>query len=136
MFGFSPWLLGGTAIALVLAFGGGYLKGGEHTANAYQVKIDKLQLDAAAQLQKTRDAMQAQSNEAVEMLEKDNARSHTVFRTITQQVDKIIDRPVFRNICLDDDGLRLANAALSGVAAEAPTGPSTGTRVPPADAPH
>jgi hypothetical protein len=136
MFGLSPYLLGGAALAALLAFGGGYIQGGRTTANTYQVKIDKLQLDAADRLQRTRDAMQAQSNEAVAMLEKDNARSHTVFRTITQQVDKIIDRPVFHNVCLDDDGLRLANLALSGVATEAPAGPGAGPGMPQAGASH
>lgn len=47
-------------------------------------------------------------------LEAGNAKAKVVYRTITQIVDKIIDRPVYRNVCLDDDGLSNANAALSG----------------------
>jgi hypothetical protein len=120
MFGLSPYLLGGTALAIALAFGGGYWKGSSATANSYQVKIDKLQLDAVAQLQKTREAWQQQADEAAKSLEKDRGQTRTVYRTITQQVDKIVDRPVYRNVCLDADGLRLANAALGGLAVEAP----------------
>src|SRR5581483_260227 len=35
-------------------------------------------------------------------------------KTVTRVVDRIVDRPVYRNVCLDDDGLRAVNAALTG----------------------
>ena len=38
----------------------------------------------------------------------------TVTRTITREVDRIVERPVYRDVCLDPDGLRVANAALVG----------------------
>lgn len=47
-------------------------------------------------------------------LEKYRVKTEIVYRTITKQVDKIIDRPIYRDRCFDDDGLRLANAALAG----------------------
>lgn len=120
MFGLSPWLLGGAAVAALLAFGGGYIRGDSDAANRYQVKIDKMQIDAAAQVQKTRDALMAQADSAVTSLETKNAASRVIYRTITQQVDKIVERPVYRNVCLDDAGLMLVNAALAGVAVAPP----------------
>lgn len=32
-------------------------------------------------------------------------------REIVRETVKLVDRPVYHNVCLDDDGLRLANAA-------------------------
>jgi hypothetical protein len=54
------------------------------------------------------------ANDAAKVLEKGNAKAKIVYRTITKSVDKYIDRPVYRNVCFDDDGLRDANQALSG----------------------
>jgi len=35
-------------------------------------------------------------------------------RTITKTVEKIIDRPVYRNVCLEPDGLHVINSAIKG----------------------
>jgi len=47
-------------------------------------------------------------------LEKGNADAKVVYRTITRDVDKVVDRVEYRDVCFDDDGLRLANDALRG----------------------
>ena len=57
---------------------------------------------------------QEQIQARIQELEAERAKSKIVYKTVTRQVDKIIDRPVYRNVCLDADGLRDANAALSG----------------------
>lgn len=62
----------------------------------------------------------AQSTHAATQLEAKNAESKVVYRTLTRTVDKYIDRPVYRAECFDADGLRDANAALSGQAAAPP----------------
>lgn len=41
-------------------------------------------------------------------------------QVVTQYVDKIVERPLYRNVCLDGDGLRLVNQALSGLDPAAP----------------
>lgn len=41
-------------------------------------------------------------------------RERVVYQTITETVDRIVDRPVYSNVCLDDDGLRALNAAIGG----------------------
>jgi hypothetical protein len=79
-----------------------------------------MQTEASERVQKTRDALMAQADSAVASLETKNAATRVIYRTITQQVDKIVDRDVYRNVCFDDDGLRLANAALGGVAVTPP----------------
>lgn len=35
-------------------------------------------------------------------------------RVIVRESVKLVDRPVYRNVCLDSDGLRLINAAKNG----------------------
>ncbi len=45
-------------------------------------------------------------------------RERVVYEVITETVDKIIERPVYRNVCIDPDGLRSLNAAVRGSAAE------------------
>jgi len=37
-----------------------------------------------------------------------------VYKTITQTVDRIVDRPVYRNVCIDADGLQSLRAAIHG----------------------
>lgn len=124
MFGLSlsPWILLGALSSVVASFAGGYFKGDADAADRYQTKIATMQVEAQDRTQKARDALMAQANAAVTTLESQNAKASIVYRTITQTVDKIVDRPVYRNVCLDDDGLRLVNAALGGVPA-APADP-------------
>lgn len=66
----------------------------------------------AARKQREKEAKSAET--AAITLEAGNAKAKVTYRTITKQVDKIIDRPVYRNICLDADGLSSVNAALRG----------------------
>lgn len=44
--------------------------------------------------------------------EQDRSKNETRANTITVEVDKIIERPVFRNVCIDADGLRLLNSQI------------------------
>ncbi len=41
-----------------------------------------------------------------------NIERETIVREITREVPKIIDRPVYRNVCVDDAGLRLIERAV------------------------
>lgn len=41
-------------------------------------------------------------------------KERVVYEVITETVDKIIERPVYRNVCIDPDGLRSLNAAVRG----------------------
>lgn len=120
MFGLtlSPWILV-SALASVITIGGaGYFKGDADAANRYKVKIEQMQIVAQQQVEKVRLANKVQAETAVNTLETQNAKSRIIYRTITQNIDKIVDRTVYANACLDTDGLMLVNAALAGVVAE------------------
>lgn len=80
----------------------------------YNAGAESVRLEWAEANTKQRDAEAKQGNQAAEKKEQGDAKAKVVYRTITQTVDKIVDRPVYRNVCLDDDGLRSANAALVG----------------------
>jgi len=43
--------------------------------------------------------------------------------TIIREQIKVVDRPVYRNVCLDGDGVRIANAAKNGTSSAKPTDP-------------
>jgi hypothetical protein len=66
----------------------------------------------------------AQVDNAAEKHEAARVQIRTQFRTIYRDVEKIIDRPVYHSACLDDDGLRQLQRAISGdTAASKPAGP-------------
>ena len=71
----------------------------------------------ANRLQRAAEAKQAEG--ASTKLETGNAKAKVVYRTITKEVDKIVTRDVYRNVCLDDDGLRVARDAIRGEIAPA-----------------
>lgn len=80
-------------------------------------KLQDLRHDAA-ELQRVTDQQEITqenarlANRAATGFEKDRTQNATRTRTITIEVDKIIDRPVYRNVCLDADGLQLIAAAV------------------------
>ena len=46
-------------------------------------------------------------------LEEKRIVTRTLYKTITRHVDKVTERTVYRGICVDDDGVRLVNDALT-----------------------
>ena len=83
--------------------------------------IEAKRLSALAEAEKKRDKA---SYEASTNFEKGRTRVETVFETITETVEVIVDRPVYRDtVCLDPDGLR----ALRDAAAQTATTESGGT---------
>lgn len=104
-FGLIVYLIAGAAILGMLSL----IAYRIHDAGYQQAKAE-CERAAAAQREKE----QKQANTAATKLEKDNAKAKIVYRTITKTVDKIVERPVYRNVCLDADGLHSVNAALAG----------------------
>lgn len=45
--------------------------------------------------------------------ESDKAKIRTEFLTITKEVERVIQNPVYRDVCLDADGLRIVNASIN-----------------------
>lgn len=98
--------LGGALAVLAILGGAAY---SIHDAGYQKAKTE---CQEAAAVRREAEARQAES--AADKLEKENAKAKVVYRTITRTVDKYIDRPIYRNVCFDADGLRDANAALRG----------------------
>lgn len=74
------------------------------------------QRDLAAQHQtdKERGIKLQRVDRAAVGLETDKAALRTEFLTITKEVDRVVEKPVYRNQCFDDDGLRLIATAIAG----------------------
>ena len=90
----------------------------------------KLECTEAAAAQRAAEATVAAA--AATKKESGDAKARVIYRTITRDVDRIVERPVYRNVCLDSDGLRSVNAALSGALTPAaePAQPMPATDAP------
>lgn len=98
--------------ALVLAFGAGWWLRGLQVKAA---TVDQTKVQAQAdvqQAQRTSEAVQAHAQ----------AKTETEIRyvTVTREVEKLVERPVYLERCLDDDGLRALNAQILGTDAPGP----------------
>lgn len=77
--------------------------------------------------EKRRQRERANITAATKGLQDDRAARKTKVKTIITQVEKIIEKPIYRNVCLDPDGLRCVNAALGGARGD---GCNTGGAMP------
>ena len=97
-------------------------------AGAWQVQEwrygakEAARLSAAVQAEKARDKA---SYTAATTFEKGRTHVETVFQTITETVETIVDRPVYQQQCFDDSGLQAIRDAAAETAA-----PSTSGTVP------
>lgn len=66
-------------------------------------------LEAARETERLRARVADQASAGAEA---DRATIRTEFQTIYSEVEKIVEKPVYRNVCLDADGLRELNRAL------------------------
>jgi hypothetical protein len=125
---FSQYRLALLAAALVAAFVAGAMVNGWRLS----AKYDAERITAAKAAKEAYDAKAKQYNEAAQALEVARNEREIVYRTITKQVEKVVERPVYRNVCLDERGVQLINDALSGRTAD-PGKPAPA--LPAADAP-
>lgn len=70
---------------------------------------EKQRLESEAEIRRMNEK---RTSLAAEGLEKDKREIEIRYRTITKTVTKFIDRPVYKSICLDQDGID----AINGVA--------------------
>jgi hypothetical protein len=115
-------------LAVVAAIGvGGYTFGYRNAANSYKA----VQLKFEREMQAEKDVLIARNNELAHELEVAKRERKVVYRTIEKKVDRIVTRDVYRNVCIDPDGLRIVNEALAGTRA---TASEPDAAVPAADA--
>ena len=115
-------------ILLVAGFGGG--------VKFHAGVIAQRDLAEQQQAARERGAQIQRIDRAATGHEADKAQIRTEFLTITQEVERVVEKPIYRDrdplrpdagLCLDDDGLRLVRAAIGAPAAPgqpAPTLPS------------
>ena len=113
-----------TAAALAgaaIAFGGAYqLQEWRYGA------IEAKRLSAAVEAEKARDKA---SYDAATTFEKGRNRVETVYQTITETVEVIVDRPVYRDtVCFDPDGLQQLARSIGETTAPSPGGAVPATR--------
>lgn len=89
------------------------------TGFASGVKYEKgvwAQAEQKAQVnQRATERLQRQNTDtAAEIHEGDKTKLRVVYRTITEEVERVIEKPVYRDVCLDDDGLRILRSAVAG----------------------
>lgn len=109
------------AVGLAIGFSGGWLTQGWRWDSAELARQQKMKTDALAQVR--------QIDKASEGYEVDRAATKTEFTTITKEVERVIEKPVYRNVCFDDDGLRQLERAVraTGYSGEPPSGmPASG----------
>lgn len=123
MFGFNPYFALAGVIALAAAAGGGFVKGEQH-ANAVN---DQARLHQLVEALDQRDAKQKQ----IDLLEAAAAareqQRQTIVREIDREIPTIVHDPVYRNVCVNDAGVRAldrAAAAANGDDSGAPAGGS------------
>jgi len=61
---------------------------------------------------------------ASEKFEVAREKIRTEFLVVTSEVEKIVEKPIYRNVCLDDDGLRALSAALGNKPARGEPAPA------------
>ena len=112
----------GLGIGVLLALIGAFFYG-QHVGTQ-RCEARHLKAAAAAQEKREKQIGQAQAQDA-KAAEADVQRE-TIVREITREVPKVIDRPVYRNVCIDADGVRLIGRAVEAANGGAPGGRSAG----------
>jgi len=100
--------------ALLIAAGIGLAAGASAacklTADHYEAAAARAQQEAAAAYQ----ARTEELNAVAAQLEQSRHERKIVYRAIARDVEKVVTRDVYRNVCLDADGVRIVNDALAG----------------------
>lgn len=108
-------LYGLLALAIIGALGGiGYkVRQAGYDAAKLECAQAMRELEEAAKAQREREL--AQATKAAVKKERGDAKARIVYRTIREEVEKVVERPIYRDApsCLDADGLRIATDAIA-----------------------
>jgi len=92
------------ALAGVLAFGSAW--------KIQDWRFGSKEKERLEQVQEAKRMREKQVVTASENYEKKKEVTRVKYVTITQEVEKIVDRPVYKNICIDEDGIKLINEGI------------------------
>ena len=99
-----------SAVALLGAVGaGGYFQGRADGRAVIEAKYSKAEAKLREAVDANIDAAQANEAAAAEAAR----RTDTIFREIHREIPTIVDRPVYRNVCVDADGVRALDQAVA-----------------------
>ncbi|MEB3790448.1 hypothetical protein [Acinetobacter sp. IK40] len=103
-------IIGVLAIFLIIALAvlnhkSGLLKEAEQKCIAQIQKIEHAQVEALAK-------QQDKVNKVSADYEKLRSEQRTKVETVTRTVQKIVERPIYLNRCIDDDGLQQINSLI------------------------
>lgn len=79
---------------------------------AWQVQAWRYESKELARLEaekKKTEENREQTEKAANGLEEDKTKIEIRYKTITKTVTKLVDRPVYSNVCLDQDGINAVN---------------------------
>lgn len=110
MIPFSLYLKAGIVGLVVILFVLTYAKGRVDGTAACDQRVNALLMEANEREKGYQIIAHTQS----ELLEKAKARTEIRYRTLLKEVEREVEKPVYRVVCLTDDGVRLANDALRG----------------------
>ena len=109
------------ALAAIFFSAGWWLRGVQTKA----ATVDQVQVQAKA------DVRQAErTSEAVQQHAQVKTETEIRYVTVTREVEKLVERPVYLERCMDDDGVRILNGQILGTDA-----PGTGAALPEAGHP-
>lgn len=104
-------------LSLVVFFFAGVSKHRERVEAAYKIAYDKGYADAVskikADLEKEAREQEKQILEASADYQEKKSEMEQKERVRYVTVQKIVEKPVYRNVCVDDDGLRELNEAIN-----------------------
>lgn len=106
--------LAGLALSIFFVFadfGAGYAWRWHGEAAREQARIVKEQMDAA----EDRRIRNLAADKGVQVTHEEKVKTQIVFQQINTELKEIVTREIYRNVCIDDDGLRLWNDAAEGV---------------------
>jgi len=106
------WIGGDVYVYVAIALAAA-IASGTAVWNVQNWRFDSQRLAAAEQVREVEKFRRQAANKGATAHEADKVRIRTEFVPITKEVEKIVERPVYKNICLDADGLAVLQQAIS-----------------------
>lgn len=112
----------GLAIAALLAVIGAFFYG----QSVGKAKCERDHAAAQAKANANRDEQIGVAQDQDALLAEQDLVRETIVREITREVPRIVDRPVYRNVCVDADGVQLLRRAVDAANGGTPGGGAAG----------